>query len=207
MSTASVPLPNWISYGLLPLLNVVTAFLISGLVVWSIGESPLAALRLLIEGALGRGDAIGFTLFYKTSFIFTGLSVAVAFHAGLFNIGSEGQAYIGGLGAALVALALDRYVPWYVTMPFAVIGAALFGAAWAFIPAWLQAKRGSHVVITTIMFNFIAAALMVYLLVNVLIVPGKMAPETRTSPSRGMPPLICSLSTGISPSAGKGPLV
>ncbi|CUX28002.1 MULTISPECIES: ABC transporter permease [Agrobacterium] len=180
MSTASTPLPNWISYGLLPLLNVVTAFLISGLVVWSIGESPLAALRLLIEGALGRGDAIGFTLFYTTSFIFTGLSVAVAFHAGLFNIGSEGQAYIGGLGAALVALALDRYVPWYVTMPFAVIGAAFFGAAWAFIPAWLQAKRGSHVVITTIMFNFIAAALMVYLLVNVLIVPGKMAPETRT---------------------------
>ncbi|KJF75420.1 MULTISPECIES: ABC transporter permease [Rhizobium/Agrobacterium group] len=180
MSTASVPLPNWISYGLLPLLNVVTAFLISGLVVWSIGENPLAALRLLIEGALGRGDAIGFTLFYTTSFIFTGLSVAVAFHAGLFNIGSEGQAYVGGLGAALVALALDRYVPWYVTMPFAVIGAAVFGAAWAFIPAWLQAKRGSHVVITTIMFNFIAAALMVYLLVNVLIVPGKMAPETRT---------------------------
>ncbi len=180
MSTASTPLPNWISYGLLPFLNVVTAFLISGLVVWSIGENPLAALRLLIEGALGRGDAIGFTLFYTTSFIFTGLSVAVAFHAGLFNIGSEGQAYIGGLGAALVALALDRYVPWYVTMPFAIIGAAVFGAAWAFIPAWLQAKRGSHVVITTIMFNFIAAALMVYLLVNVLIVPGKMAPETRT---------------------------
>ncbi|WP_323572098.1 ABC transporter permease [Rhizobium sp. 28DA2] len=180
MSTASVSLPNWITYGLLPFLNVVTAFLISGLVVWSIGENPFAALRLLIEGALGRGDAIGFTLFYTTSFIFTDLSVAVAFHAGLFNIGSEGQAYIGGLGAALVALALDRYVPWYVTMPFAVIGAAVFGAAWAFIPAWLQAKRGSHVVITTIMFNFIAAALMVYLLVNVLIVPGKMAPETRT---------------------------
>ena len=179
MSTASTPLPNWISYGLLPLLNVVTAFLISGLVVWSIGENPLAALRLLIEGALGRGDAIGFTLFYTTSFIFTGLSVAVAFHAGLFNIGSEGQAYIGGLGAALVALALDRYVPWYVTMPFAVIGAALFGAAWAFIPAWLQAKRGSHVVITTIMFNFLAASLMVYLIVNVLIAPGSMAPETR----------------------------
>lgn len=190
MSTASVPLPNWISYGLLPLLNVVTAFLISGLVVWSIGENPLAALRLLIEGALGRGDAIGFTLFYTTSFIFTGLSVAVAFHAGLFNIGSDGQAYIGGLGAALVALALDRYVPWYVTMPFAVIGAALFGAAWAFIPAWLQAKRGSHVVITTIMFNFIAAALMVYLLVNVLIVPGKMAPETRTFLAGGQLPKL-----------------
>jgi simple sugar transport system permease protein len=180
MSTASVPLPSWITYGLLPFLNIVTAFVISGLVVWSIGEDPFAALKLLIEGALGRGEAIGFTLFYATSFIFTGLSVAVAFHAGLFNIGSEGQAYVGGLGAALVALSLDRYVPWYVTMPFAVIGAAVFGAAWAFIPGWLQAKRGSHVVITTIMFNFIGAALMVYLLVNVFIVPGKMAPETRT---------------------------
>ncbi|MBB4143616.1 ABC transporter permease [Rhizobium rhizoryzae] len=180
MSTASVPLPNWINYGLIPLLNLIVAFFISGLVVWWIGENPFTALRLLIEGALGRGDAIGFTLFYTTSFIFTGLSVAVAFHAGLFNIGSEGQAYIGGLGAALVALALDQYVPWYVTMPFAIMGAALFGAGWAFIPAWLQAKRGSHIVITTIMFNFIGAALMVYLLVNVLIVPGKMAPETRT---------------------------
>ncbi|WP_446699404.1 hypothetical protein [Agrobacterium cavarae] len=63
MSTASVPLPGWITYGLLPFLNILTAFFISGLVVWSIGEDPFAALRLLIEGALGRGDAIGFTLF------------------------------------------------------------------------------------------------------------------------------------------------
>lgn len=180
MSTASVKLPNWINYGLMPFLNLSVAFLISGLVVWLIGEDPFAAVSLMIEGALGNGEGIGFTLYYATSFIFTGLSVAVAFHAGLFNIGSEGQAYVGGLGAALAALALDRYVPWYVTMPFAVLLAALFGAAWAFIPAWMQAKRGSHIVITTIMFNFIGAALMVYLLVNVLIVPGKMAPETRT---------------------------
>jgi simple sugar transport system permease protein len=174
----------------MPFLNLSLAFLISGLVVWSIGEDPFAALSLLVQGALGRGDAIGFTLFYATSFIFTGLSVAVAFHAGLFNIGAEGQAYVGGLGAALVALSLDRYVPWYVTMPFAIIGAAIFGAAWAFIPAWLQAKRGSHVVITTIMFNFIGAALMVYLLVNVFIVPGKMAPETRTFLAGGQLPKL-----------------
>lgn len=190
MSTASVPLPNWITYGLIPLLNLVVAFFISGLVVWLIGENPFEALKLLLIGALGRGEGIGFTLFYATNFIFTGLSVAVAIHAGLFNIGSEGQAYLGGLGAALVALALDNYLPWYATMPFAVLGAALFGAAWAFIPAWLQAYRGSHVVITTIMFNFIGAALMVYLLVNVLIVPGKMAPETRTFLDGGQLPKL-----------------
>jgi ABC-type uncharacterized transport system permease subunit len=190
MSTASVPLPNWISYGLIPLMNLVLAFLISGLVVWLIGEDPLQALVLLIQGALGTGEGIGFTLFYATSFIFTGLSVAVAIHAGLFNIGSEGQAYVGGLGAALAALALDNYLPWYATMPFAIASAAIFGAAWAFIPAWLQAKRGSHVVITTIMFNFIASALMVYLLVHVLIVPGKMAPETRTFLEGGQLPKL-----------------
>ena len=190
MSTASVPLPNWINYGLIPLLNLALAFIISGLVVWLIGENPFDAVQLLLIGALGRGEGIGFTLFYATNFIFTGLSVAVAIHAGLFNIGSEGQAYLGGLGAALVALALDHYLPWYVTMPFAVLGAAAFGAAWALIPAWLQASRGSHVVITTIMFNFIGAALMVYLLVNVLIVPGKMAPETRTFLEGGQLPKL-----------------
>ena len=190
MSTASVPLPNWITYGLMPFLSLLTAFLISGGVVWFIGESPLDAVTLLMQGALGNGEGIGFTLYYATNFIFTGLSVAVAYHAGLFNIGSEGQAYLGGLGAALAALALDNYVPWYVTMPFAVLGSAAFGALWALIPAWLQAKRGSHIVITTIMFNFIGAALMVYLLVHVLIVPGKMAPETRVFLEGGQLPKL-----------------
>ncbi|MBB2751451.1 UNVERIFIED_ORG: simple sugar transport system permease protein [Rhizobium aethiopicum] len=206
MSTASVPLPNWINYGLIPLLNLIVAFLISGFVVWLIGESPLAALSLLIEGALGSGEGIGLTLFYATSFIFTGLSVAVAIHAGLFNIGSEGQAYIGGLGCALVALSLDNYVPWYVTMPIAIIGAALFGAIAAFIPAWLQAKRGSHIVITTIMFNYIIASLMNYLLVHVLIVPGKMAPETRTFLEGGQLPKLTWLMEIFGAKLGAAPL-
>jgi simple sugar transport system permease protein len=206
MSTASVPLPAWINYGVIPLLNLVLAFFFSGLVVWAIGENPFDALQLLLVGALGRGEGIGFTLFYTTSFIFTGLSVAVAIHAGLFNIGSEGQAYLGGLGAALVALALDRYVPWYVTMPFAVIGAALFGAACAAVPAWLQAKRGSHVVITTIMFNFITSSLMNYILVRVLIVPGKMAPESRTFQPGGQLPKLDWLISMFGGKLGAAPL-
>jgi simple sugar transport system permease protein len=191
---------------LIPVLNLAAAFCVSGFVVWLIGESPLAALRLLIDGALGSAEGIGFTLFYATSFIFTGLSVAVAIHAGLFNIGSEGQAYVGGLGCALAALALDRYVPWYVTMPFAILSAAVFGAAWAFIPAFLQAKRGSHIVITTIMFNYIAAALMVYLLVNVLIVPGTMAVETRTFLEGGRLPKLDWLLEIFGASLGAAPL-
>ena len=190
MSLPAAQLPRWVDLGLIPLLNLMLAFLVAGLVVLFVGENPLEAVKLLIFGAFGFGEGIGFTLFYATNFIFTGLAVAVAFHAGLFNIGGEGQAYIGGLGVALAALALDRYVPWWITFPVATASAALFGALWALIPAWLQAKRGSHIVITTIMFNFIAASLMVYLLVNVLSPPGHMAPETRTFEAGGHLPKL-----------------
>jgi general nucleoside transport system permease protein len=170
--------PRWVSIGLIPLINLVLAFLVSGLVVLAIGENPLRAVQLLVYGAFGYDSAIGYTLYYTTNFIFTGLAVAIAFHCGLFNIGGEGQAYIGGLGVGLVALYFD-FLPFPLILPLAIAAAALFGAAWAFIPGYLQARRGSHIVITTIMFNFIAASLMVYLLVNVLIKPGQMSPESR----------------------------
>jgi general nucleoside transport system permease protein len=182
-------LPRWVDLGVLPLLNLAAAFFVSGLIVLLLGESPLEALRLLVYGAFGYGEAVGYTLFYTTNFIFTGLAVAVAFHCGLFNIGGEGQAYLGGLGVAVVALHLG-FLPAALMLPLAVAGAALFGAAWAFVPGYLQAKRGSHIVITTIMFNFLAAALMTYLLVNVLIRPGQHSPETATFPrSAWMPQL------------------
>ncbi|MGF1528258.1 MAG: ABC transporter permease [Candidatus Competibacterales bacterium] len=176
--TAALPAP-WVRYGLLPVLQVLTAFAVAALVVLIIGESPWRAMGLIFTGAFGYSEAVGYTLYYTTNFIFTGLAVAVAFHAGLFNIGGEGQAYLGGLGVALVALALDAHWPWWGIFPLGLMAGALFGAAWAFIPAYLQAWRGSHIVITTIMFNFIAAALMVYLLVNVLRAPLSMSPETR----------------------------
>ena len=178
MSAPAAPLPHWARVFLLPGLNLLTAFFISGLVVLVLGENPFEVVSLLIWGSFGFGEAIGYTLFYATNFIFTGLAVAVAFHASLFNIGGEGQAYIGGLGVALVCLYLD-FLPLPLLIPVAIAGAGLFGAAWALIPAWLQARRGSHIVITTIMFNFIAASLIVYLLVNVMAKPGSMAPETR----------------------------
>ena len=155
------------------------ALFFAGLIMLAIGVNPIQAVGIMIFGAFGYDEAIGYTLYYTTNFIFTGLAVAVAFHASLFNIGGEGQAYIGGLGVGLVFLLLDRYLPAILLIPIGIMAAGLFGAAWAFIPGWLQAYRGSHIVITTIMFNFIAASLMVYLLVNVLIKPGQMSPESR----------------------------
>jgi general nucleoside transport system permease protein len=183
------PVPRWVNLALLPTVNLAVALLLSGVVVLLVGESPVRALRVLTAGAFGNGEAVGYTLYYATNFLFTGLAVAVAFHGGLFNIGAEGQAYIAGLAVALVCLGAGSWPRWLV-IPAAVVAAAAGGAAWAFVPAWLQARRGSHVVITTIMFNFIASAVMTYLLVNVLIKPGQQSPETREfAPSTWLPAL------------------
>jgi simple sugar transport system permease protein len=155
------------------------ALVASGLVVAAIGADPLAALGVLVRGAFGSAEALGYTLTYATSFLLAGLAVAVAFHGGLFNIGGEGQAMIGGLGAGLAALALDGW-PAPVPVVGGLIAAAGFGALWALVPGWLQARRGSHIVITTIMFNFIASALVTWLVVDVLAAPGQPAAESRT---------------------------
>lgn len=173
---------------LLPILNLGAALLLSGLVIKLIGEQPLKALRLLIAGAFGNGENLGYTFYYATNFIFTGLSVAVAYHAGLFNIGAEGQAYIGGLCTGLVCLAAGHW-PFAAVLPAAILAGAAGGAGWAFIPGYLQARRGSHVVITTIMFNFLASAIMTYLLVHLLIEPGQQTPQSREFPAHSwMPP-------------------
>jgi simple sugar transport system permease protein len=151
------------------------------LVILAIGEDPIAALKLMIDGALGSTYGWGYTLYYATNFMFTGLAVSVAFHARLFNIGGEGQAMLGGLGVALACLFIP-WPHWSLGLLGAIVLAGAFGAIWAAVPAYLQAKRGSHIVITTIMFNFIAAAVLNYMLVNVLRPQGAMDPATARFP-------------------------
>jgi general nucleoside transport system permease protein len=199
-------LPAWIDIGVIPVANVLLAFLAAGLIVLAIGVNPLEAVQIMLVGALGYPEAIGYTLYYTTNFIFTGLAVAIAFHAGLFNIGGEGQAYLGGLGVGLAMLALDRVLPAVLLIPLGIICAGVFGAAWAAVPAYLQAYRGSHIVITTIMFNFIAAALMVYLMVNVLIAPATMSPESREFTAAAHLPFIHDLLGGIGIAVERSPL-
>jgi simple sugar transport system permease protein len=173
----NAPLPRWVDVALLPLLNVVLAFLIGGLIVMSVGQNPLRAVQVMLFGAFGYGTGLGYTLYYTTDFIFAGLAVSLAMHAGLFNIGAEGQAYVGGLGVILIALALNG-LAWPFMLPLMIVAGALFGAAWAFIPGYLQAKRGSHIVITTILFNFIAASMMSYLISRILKPAGVASDES-----------------------------
>jgi simple sugar transport system permease protein len=169
--------PWWVSNVIVPIINILLALFISGLFILIAGENPIKAVKLIIYGSFGYIEGFGYTLYYTTNFIFTGLAFAVAFHCKLFNIGGEGQAYLGGLGVFLAAIYFS-FLPAPIVWILAILFAAVFGGLWAFIPAYLQAYRGSHVVITTIMFNFIASALMVYLLVDVIRDTNQMGPKT-----------------------------
>lgn len=178
MSAASHTLPRWADLLLLPVVCLAVALLAAAGVVALVGQNPVEVITVLVHGAFGTARGFSYTLYYATTFVFTGLAVAVAFHGGLFNIGGEGQAILGGLGTGLVALWWSAFLPAWVMLPLMVLAGALFGMAWASVPAYLQAYRGSHVVITTIMFNFIASTLLVYLLVNHLRPAGAMSVES-----------------------------
>jgi ABC-type uncharacterized transport system permease subunit len=145
-----------------PLLGVLAAFLVGALVVWAIGDDPLNTYALLIGSALSWPDGIGWTLFYATPLIFTGLAVALGFHCGLLNIGAEGQLYLGAFAAAWVAITWSS-APGWLLIPAASLAAIAAGAAWGAVPGVLKARFGSHEVINTIMLNFVAAALVSYL--------------------------------------------
>jgi general nucleoside transport system permease protein len=146
---------------LYPLIAVLAAFIIGGIVVLLIGDSPIQTYRLLIGSAFSWPDGIGYTLFNATPLIFTGLAVAVAFRCGLLNIGAEGQLYIAAFATAWVGIKFAGLSAWLL-LPMCCLTAVLAGAIWGGIPGLLKARFGSHEVINTIMLNFIAVALAGY---------------------------------------------
>jgi len=139
-----------------PLIAIVAAFIVGGIIVACIGDDPIQTYRLLIGSALSWPDGIGYTLFYATPLIFTGLAVAVGFRCGLLNIGAEGQLTIAAFATAWAGIEF-AHLPWWILIPLGCAVAILSGAAWAAIPGILKARFGSHEVINTIMLNFIAA--------------------------------------------------
>jgi general nucleoside transport system permease protein len=171
-----------------PVLAVGLAVLLGSVIVWAAGYNPIAAFGALLGGAFGGWRQIGETLLRSTPLIFTGLAVAYAFRAGLFNIGAEGQLFMGGLAAAWLGLVFGG-LPSFVSLPLIIIGGALFGAAWAFIPALLKARVGAHEVITTMMFTYIARYIVSWLAIGPLKAPGPI-PQTAQIPLSSRLPLI-----------------
>lgn len=161
-----------------PVLAVALGLALGLLITKIAGESPWHVLQVLAKSAFGSRYDFGMTLFYATPLLLTGLSVAIALHAGLFNIGAEGQLTLGALAAAAVG-AVFPGMPWPLAPLLAGAAAFAAGAAWGFIPGWLRASRGSHEVINTIMLNFIAAGLASWVTLYLLKNPDSQNPETR----------------------------
>lgn len=141
------------------------------------GENPWNIFMILMRSAFGSTYDLGMTLSYTTPLIFTGLSVAVAFHAGLFNVGAEGQLTIAAVTAAAVGVLMPQ-VPFPLAPVFGLLVGVAAGALWGFIPGWLKAARGSHEVIVTIMMNFIAAGLASWFALKIIPNPNSQNPET-----------------------------
>lgn len=177
-----------------PLIAVVAAFIVGGILILLIGDNPFTAYALLFSSALSWPVGIGYTLFYATPLIFTGLAVALAFRCGLLNIGAEGQLYVGAFAAAWVGIELGGVfirspggdvvnspianLPGALLIPLCFIAAIGAGAVWGAIPGVLKARFGSHEVINTIMLNFIAIALCSYFTQYHYKVPGDPIMQT-----------------------------
>lgn len=160
-----------------PLAAVFLAFVVGAIIVLLIKDNPIETYRILLANSFGSVKDIGWTLFYATPLIFTGLAVAVAFRCGLFNIGAEGQLYVAAFATAWVGIKFGGTVvdifgkkedwswvslPSVLLIPLCILTAIVAGGIWGAIPGILRAKFGSSEVINTIMLNFIAIALVSY---------------------------------------------
>ncbi len=176
-----------------PLIAVVAAFVVGGIIVALIGDNPFATFNLLIGNSFGSLRDVGYMLFYATPLIFTGLAVAVAFRCGLLNIGAEGQLYVAAFATAWVGIKFGGTVvnvfgtdvdyswtslPAILLVPLCMLTAVVAGGIWGAIPGILKAKFGSHEVINTIMLNFIAIALVSYFTQYYYKVPGDAILQT-----------------------------
>ncbi len=157
-----------------PLIAILISFIIGAIIMVATGNNPISAYAALVQGAVGSPTALGRTLLGATPLVFTGLAVAVAFRAGLFNIGGEGQFYIGAITAAWLGVALGSLGPLGTLL--VLLACILTGFLWGAIPGFLKAYFGAHEVITTIMLNFVGILLATYLALNPLrsegLVPG-----------------------------------
>lgn len=154
-----------------PIIAIASALLVGAVLIALAGANPVKAYTVLFTESLANYYGFGSTITKITPLLLAGLGVLVALKAGQFNIGAEGQIYLGGLGSTLIGLYLQP-LPGWIHVPLALLGGFLFGAIWGWIPGYLKAVRGVNEVITTLLLNYIAINLVSYLVNAPLIEPG-----------------------------------
>ncbi len=158
--------------GLTPVLAILVAFSVGGVLMFFIGENPIEIYGKMLERTLGTPYGFGQVLYRTTPLVLTGLAVAIPFQAGLFNIGGEGQALVGTFACALVGAAIPPALPSILSIAVCLLASAVAGGIWGALAGGLKVRFGVNEVITTIMLNFIASALVGYLLTNHFAVTG-----------------------------------
>lgn len=180
-------------------LALCAVFLLGGIFILLLGESPFEVYGLLWQSVFGSLDDFGYVLFNATPLIFTGLAVMLGFKGGLFNIGCEGQLYLAGFAAAWVGFHLKWGGGWLI-IPTCLVATILAGGLWGAIPGILKARYGVHEVINTIMLNFIAIALTNYLVAEVYKAPGQMTPHTPLIHEAARLPRVAAFTSAFLPS-------
>lgn len=188
---------------LAPFLAILFGALVASGIILAIGQNPLDVYALMLRFSLTRADSVAAILFRTTPLVFAGLAVALSFRANLWNIGVEGQYYVGAFSAALVGFTV-RGLPAAIHLPLAILAGMAGGLLWALPPVVLKLRRGAHEVITTIMMNYIAQAVVLFLLADVFRDPTQVGtPRVRTpeiDPAVRIPllrPLLGFLGLGI----------
>ncbi len=161
------------------LFSLAIGLLAASVVAILVGEGPLQVISILIEGAFGSLTNLGYSLYYATPLILTGLSVSWAFRAGLFNIGAEGQMALGGLTMTWVGLSLSEQPPILVLI-VALICAFFVGGIWGAIAGWMKAYRDAHEVLATILLNYVAYGIVSFFIAFPLRNVESQSPESRS---------------------------
>jgi general nucleoside transport system permease protein len=178
-----------------PILGLVVGIGITSVCLKFSGESPMLLVQSFYNAFL-TPFGLGYTLYYATPLMFTGLACALSFHCGLFNIGADGQLYVGALAVVVAAHFFPGVSPW-AGIPMGILAAILAGAFWGSIAGALKAWRGSHEVIVTILLNFIAYSVVDYAILYPLRNGEVQNPETSPLPAAFQIPLLTGSTGGI----------
>lgn len=169
-------------------LAIVIALALGAAVVFAVDENPLIVLATLLNGAFGSPERIAGTLLQATPILVCGIAACISLRGGLFNIGIEGQLFMGGFAAAWVGFSFD--LPPFVHLAVAIVFAAFAGLAWIAIPAFFRARYNANEVVSTILANYVAILFTSYLTINLFKAPGGLSDTPPIAPSAHLPELL-----------------
>lgn len=176
---------------IVPILAVLLSLGLGAIIIKLIGVQPLVAYKAMYQGSLANTNAIAETLVKVTPLILTGLSYAIAYKAGLVNIGAAGQLYMGGFTATAVGVYINN-LPLIIHLPIAIIAGFLGGGVWGLIVGWLKVKYDANEIITTVMLNYIAMNWISYLVTGPMKAPPGNFPQSKTVVKNAQLPIIIS---------------